>query len=168
MPSLSTHDQPSPLPRPITNPSPPHPPDSGGFLNAWLSKSLNNIGSLFAALQVIVVGVKLGSALRKMKRGESAGNVPWQPVLFITLIRYVFWGAVSIPLFWALAAKTNVLGEDPILWFVLMLSATGPPAMKLTALADVNGSGEEEKMAIAKFLTVSFWSFFLFVWFVVE
>lgn len=27
--------------------------------------------------------------------------------------------------------------------------------MKLTALADVSGAGEEEKMSIAKFLTVS-------------
>ena len=37
-----------------------------------------------------------------------------------------------------------------------MLMPTGPPAMKLTALADVNGSSEQEKMSIAKFLTVSF------------
>lgn len=41
-----------------------------------------------------------------------------------------------------------------MLWFCLMLMPTGPPAMKLTALADVNGSSEGEKMAIAKFLTV--------------
>lgn len=41
-----------------------------------------------------------------------------------------------------------------MLWFCLMLMPTGPPAMKLTALADVNGSKEAEKMAIAKFLTV--------------
>lgn len=43
-----------------------------------------------------------------------------------------------------------------MLWFCLMLMPTGPPAMKLTALADVNGSKESEKMAIAKFLTVIF------------
>lgn len=30
----------------------------------------------------------------------------------------------------------------------------GPPGMKLTALADVNGSDADEKMGIAKFLTV--------------
>jgi hypothetical protein len=43
-----------------------------------------------------------------------------------------------------------------MLWFVLMLMPTGPPATKLVALADVSGTGEEEKMAIAKFLTLSY------------
>lgn len=42
-----------------------------------------------------------------------------------------------------------------MLWFTMMLMPTGPPAMKLTSLADVNGSNEQEKMSIAKFLTVS-------------
>lgn len=36
----------------------------------------------------------------------------------------------------------------------MMLMPAGPPAMKLTALADVSGAGEREKMSIAKFLTV--------------
>lgn len=37
----------------------------------------------------------------------------------------------------------------------MMLMPTGPPALKLSALADVNGNSDEDKMAIAKFLTVS-------------
>ena len=36
-----------------------------------------------------------------------------------------------------------------------MLMPTGPPAMILTALTDVNGSAEQEKMAVTKLLTVS-------------
>lgn len=36
----------------------------------------------------------------------------------------------------------------------MMLMPTGPPVMKLTALADVSGSTEMEKMTIAKFLCV--------------
>ena len=35
-----------------------------------------------------------------------------------------------------------------------MLMPTGPPAMKLTALADVSTNNEVEKLSIAKFLTV--------------
>ena len=35
----------------------------GGFLNAWLTKSVENIGELFTALQVVVVGVKLSKGL---------------------------------------------------------------------------------------------------------
>ena len=37
----------------------------------------------------------------------------------------------------------------------MMLMPTGPPAMKLTALADIAGSNEQEKMSIAKFICVS-------------
>ncbi len=33
---------------------------------------------------------------------------------------------------------------------------TGPPATKLTALGDVTGVSENEKMSIAKFLTISY------------
>ena len=38
-------------------------------------------------------------------------------------------------------------------WFAMMLMPTGPTAMKLTAMADVGGSGgeEREKLSIAKF-----------------
>ncbi|KAF2842370.1 hypothetical protein M501DRAFT_411682 [Patellaria atrata CBS 101060] len=130
--------------------------NEGGYFNAWLTNSIKNLGDLFAALQVIVVGVKLSRAMRALKRGDESGSVSWKPVVFITLVRYLLWPLVSIPIIWALVTKTTVLGDDPVLWFAMMLMPTGPPAMKLTALADVNGSDEEEKMSIAKFLTLSY------------
>ena len=55
-----------------------------------------------------------------------------------------------------IASKTNWLDNDPILWFVLMLLPTGPSATKLTALADVSGAEEDEKMSIAKFISLSY------------
>lgn len=55
-----------------------------------------------------------------------------------------------------MASKTQLLDDDPILWFVLMLMPTGPPATKLTALADVSGADDDEKMSIAKFVTVCY------------
>ena len=61
---------------------------------------------------------------------------------------------MSIPFIYALATKTGVLDNDPMLWFAMMLMPCGPPAMILVALSDVNGSPEEEKMAIAKLLEV--------------
>ena len=70
-------------------------------------------------------------------------------------MRFIVWPAVSIVVIYFLASRTTVLNDDPILWFAMMLMPTGPPAMKLTALADVSGSIEEEKMSIAKFLSVS-------------
>lgn len=130
-------------------------PQEGGYLNAWLTSSIKNIGDLFASLQVVVVGVKLSQAMLRYKKGEQSGSVPWKPFTIITVVRFVIWPLISIPLVWVLASKTNVLSDDPILWFAMMLMPTGPPAMKLTALADVSGAGDEEKMSIAKFLTVS-------------
>ena len=67
--------------------------EDGGFFNAWLTTSVKNIGELFAALQVVVVGVKLSSSLRKMKRGEESGEVPWKPTLFVLVIRFIVWPA---------------------------------------------------------------------------
>ena len=63
--------------------------------------------------------------------------------------------SISIAVIYLLASRTSWLSNDPILWFTMMFMPTGPPAMKLTALADVNGSNQEEKLSIAKFLTVS-------------
>ncbi|TKA65330.1 hypothetical protein B0A55_10573 [Friedmanniomyces simplex] len=128
----------------------------GGWANAWLTTAVKNVGDLFATLQVIVVGVKLSQAVLRMKKGESSGNVPWVPMVTVSIIRFVVWPAISIPLIYLLATKASVLSDDPILWFCMMLMPTGPPAMKLTALADVNGAGDEQKMSIAKFLTISY------------
>lgn len=130
-------------------------PENGGIFTAWLTDSVKQIGGLFAALQVVVVGVKLSSSMRKMKRGEESGRVPWTPLVFVTIMRFIIWPAISISVIYALASRTNLLADDPILWFAMMMMPTGPPAMKLTALADVSGSGESEKMSIAKFLCVS-------------
>ncbi|KAI9644843.1 hypothetical protein NHQ30_006870 [Ciborinia camelliae] len=132
------------------------PPQSGGIFKAWLTSSIQNIGELFAALQLVVVGAKLSSSLMRMKKGESSGKVPSSVVLTICFIRFILWPVVSIAVIYVIARKTGWLDEDPILWFVLMLMPTGPPATKLTALADVSGADEEEKMAIAKFITVAY------------
>ncbi|KAH7323280.1 membrane transport protein-domain-containing protein [Stachybotrys elegans] len=126
----------------------------GGIFNAWLTTSLKNIGELFIALQVIIVGVKLAVSLRRMRRGESSGKLPPAAVTFTLLVRFIFWPIVSILVIGVLARKTQLLDDDPVLWFTMMLMPTGPSAMKLGALADVGGAEDEEKMAIAKFLTV--------------
>lgn len=128
--------------------------DEGGYLNAWLTSAIKNIGDLFPSLQIIVVGVKLRQSLLKMKAGEESGSVSKSSLAFVSFVRLILWPLLSIPLIWVLAAKTGVLSNDPMLWFAMMLMPTGPPAMILVALTDVNGSLETEKMAIAKLLTV--------------
>jgi auxin efflux carrier family protein len=158
-------------------------PDQGGIFKAWLTASVKNIGELFAALQLVVVGAKLSGSLLKMKKGEASGQVKVIPMLSIFFIRFIMWpmlvhlsvilnwsregssiiafmlifqNSISITVIYFLASKTNLLDEDPILWFVMMLIPTGPSATKLTALADVSGAEEDEKMSIAKFITISY------------
>ncbi|KAL9038744.1 MAG: hypothetical protein Q9180_002946 [Flavoplaca navasiana] len=127
----------------------------GGFFKAWLTSCIKNVGSIFAALQVIVVGVKLSNSLRKMKRGEHSGTIQWQPSTIVLLMRFVIWPVISICAIYLLATHTNVLPHDPVLLFALMLMPAGPPAMAISSLTDLNESKTEEKMAVAKFLIVS-------------
>ncbi|KAI9756724.1 MAG: U4/U6-U5 snRNP complex subunit prp31 [Chaenotheca gracillima] len=163
------------------------PTDQGGIFRAWLTSSIQNVGELFAALQLVVVGAKLCRSLRRWKQGEASGHVPYGSMMLVIVLRFVIWpmyvpmvppvlaaancgrrvaqthqtdslslhNRISIPLIWAVASRTHLLDDDPMLWFTMMLMPTGPPAITLTALADVNGEDEEQKMAIAKFLTVS-------------
>ncbi|PVH95351.1 hypothetical protein DM02DRAFT_537526 [Periconia macrospinosa] len=133
-----------------------NPSDDGGYFNAWFTSAIKNIGSLFATLQIIIVGVKLSQSLLKMKAGKDSGKVPAGGLAFITVVRFLIWPAISIPLIWALATKTGFLKDDPMLWFTMMLMPTGPPAMMLVALTDITGCKEGEKMAIAKMLTICY------------
>ena len=68
-------------------------PPEGGIFTAWLTDSVSKIGGLFATLQVVVVGVKLSSSLRKMKRGEESGRIPWIPTVFVLFVRFILWPA---------------------------------------------------------------------------
>lgn len=65
----------------------------GGYLNAWLTQSIKNVGQLFVTLQVVVVGVKLAQALRSEKRGEDTGKLNWIPVTIVAVVRYIIWPA---------------------------------------------------------------------------
>lgn len=68
-----------------------NPTEEGGIFKAWLTSSLENVGGLFATLQVVVVGVKLSSCLRRMKEGEESGSMPWFAAGSVLVIRFVVW-----------------------------------------------------------------------------
>ncbi|RYP32914.1 hypothetical protein DL767_005004 [Monosporascus sp. MG133] len=130
--------------------------DNGGYFNAWLTKALKNVGELFIALQVVVVGVKLSLSLRMWKKGEEAGSIPLGTLVCVVVVRFILWPAISIPLIWALASRTGLLTDDPMLWWTMMMMPVGPPAMKNLALADISGTDQKTRMSIAKFLTLSY------------
>ena len=63
----------------------------GGYFSAWLTSSIRNIGELFVALQMVVVGAKLSVSLQKLKRGESSGPLPWRLIVLVTIVRFILW-----------------------------------------------------------------------------
>lgn len=67
----------------------------GGYFNAWLTTTLENVGKLFVTLQVLVVGAKLSLSLRKMKEGEQSGHVPLGTFLFVVGVRFFLWPAYA-------------------------------------------------------------------------
>jgi auxin efflux carrier family protein len=137
---------------------------SGGVFTPWLTASLVNIGQAFVPLQVFVVGVTLSQSFHQghFSQNTATSGTPsraWSTILstlFILGFRFILWPLISLPLVYLLAVHTNVLGNDPILWFSLMLMPAGPPAMKLIAMANVGGAEESAKIAVARVLAVSY------------
>jgi predicted permease len=127
----------------------------GGIFTAWFTSSLKSIGSLFVPLPVVVAGVSLYTSWREARRSSEDRKLPWITVTFILAVRFIIWPVASIALIYALASKTDILGEDPMLWFTMMLMPTGPPAMKLITLIQVSDAEEEDEKNIAELLTVS-------------
>ncbi|PMD30104.1 hypothetical protein L207DRAFT_474337 [Hyaloscypha variabilis F] len=130
--------------------------NEGGIFTAWLTESFKNIGSLFVPLPVVVAGVSLYVSTRKIKGEGSRAGTPWLTTLFVLVVRFAVWSVISIGFVYLLAKKTHVLGEDPMLWFTMMLMPTGPPAMKLITMVEVSNADEEDEDKIAKLLTISY------------
>jgi predicted permease len=129
----------------------------GGVFTAWLTASLSSIGGLFVPLPIVVAGVSLYTAMQEARQGSGAGahsKLPLGTAAFVLAVRFVLWPAASILLIWGLAARTQIVGTDPMLWFAMMLMPTGPPAMKLITLVQVSDADEEDERNISKLLTV--------------
>lgn len=93
----------------------------GGIFTAWLTASLKNIGGLFVPLPVVIAGTSLYAAYTKSTKGGKSKGLPWGTVAYIMLVRFVLWPVASIGVVYLLASRTSVLGEDPMLWFAMML-----------------------------------------------
>lgn len=132
------------------------PSSDGGIFSAWLTASLKNIGGLFVPLPVVVAGVSLYLSTQQASSSSSSDSkTPWLTTIFVLVIRFAIWPVISIATVYWFAKETNVLGEDPMLWFTMMLMPTGPPAMKLITMVEVSDADEEDEHKIAKLLTVS-------------
>ena len=106
----------------------------GGIFTAWLTASLKSIGGLFVPLPVVVAGVSLYTAMKEARKASTEGgetdkskSMPWIPVTFILVIRFVIWPIGSIFFVYWVAKHGTIFGSDPMLWFALMLMVSFNP-----------------------------------------
>lgn len=132
---------------------------NGGIFTAWLTESWKNIGSLFVPLPLIVAGISLYTSYQDSRTvNSSATAIPWTTTAFILIVRFILWPVGSIGIIYAVksSGQSGILGDDPMLWFAMMLMPTGPPAMKLITMVQVSDAGVEDERKIAKILTISY------------
>lgn len=130
----------------------------GGIFTAWLTASLENIGILFVSLPVVGAGVSLYSAVTKTSekgKGKQPVRTPWFATLYVLVVRFAIWPVISTGIIYYLAKNTNLVGEDPMLWFSMMFMPLGPSAVKLITMVEVSDASEEDQHKIAKLLAVS-------------
>ncbi|KAF2260933.1 hypothetical protein CC78DRAFT_536109 [Lojkania enalia] len=134
----------------------------GGIFTAWLTASWKNVGSLFVPLPLIVAGISLYTSYVESRASTPDSPSTSLPVLttaFILCVRFILWPVFSIGVIYVVVKKEGrggLLGDDPMLWFAMMLMPTGPPAMKLITMVQVSDAGVEDERRIAKILTVSY------------
>jgi len=124
--------------------------EDGGWFKPWLTISFQNIGELFTSLQMFVVGSHLNATMSGTQQRTKLSK----PALGVTFfIRFIFWTVVGVPIIYLLATRTNLLSDDPILWFSMMLMPIGPPALILSTTLEVAGTAEEDQRSVAQVLT---------------
>ncbi|KAF8474825.1 auxin efflux carrier [Kalaharituber pfeilii] len=130
---------------------------NGGWLRAWFTSSLKNVGELFTSLQMFVVGTELNTSLERGNQTSAYSGytaIPKRCLLVIYLLRFALWPVISIAIIYLLATK-QLLSNDPILWFSMMIMPCGPPAIILSSLAELRGSSST-KAQVAKLLLISY------------
>lgn len=63
---------------------------NGGWLHAWLTSSIKNVGELFVALQMFIVGSEL---YKSFDGKERVGRIPTVGLVLLFTVRFVLWPA---------------------------------------------------------------------------
>ncbi|KAK4686566.1 hypothetical protein P7C73_g3558, partial [Tremellales sp. Uapishka_1] len=120
--------------------------------NAWLSpfsQSIENLGALYAVLQTFVLGAHL-----KSKKGSKP---PLWPLLYLFTYRFFIMPLISISVVYStrkwLGGKILL---DPVLDFVMAISAVGPPALTLAAIVEMSDADESTHTAVAQTIVISY------------
>lgn len=106
---------------------------------------------IFIPFCSFIVGANLSKSFHIDLEGESL-NPPIRALVAIFVIRFVLWSTISIPIVYYLAVGTNLLPEDPLIWWCMILIPIGPPAMILSTLMEVVNVKQREKLMVARTL----------------
>jgi len=114
-----------------------------------LADSIENVGGLFTALQMFVLGAHLYS-----KKGSHA-SIPI--LIFLFTWRFFVAPALSIGVIYLIRTRLPTwIDNDPMLDFVLMISNTGPPALTLSAIADMADLTADVEGQVSRILLLSY------------
>ncbi|KII84138.1 hypothetical protein PLICRDRAFT_95497 [Plicaturopsis crispa FD-325 SS-3] len=123
-----------------------------------LTSSLKNIGDLFTSLQMFVLGCQLYLTRAKAHNlgpdARATTTPSWRTSLFVLTVRFIIMPASCIGIVYGLVRLDPVwFRRDPMLWFVMMISPSGPSAILLAALGELVHVDEAQ---IAAFLFISY------------
>ena len=99
-----------------------------GFFYGSITTSLINVGELFTALMLFI----LGANLRIKTQGDSSTS--YSILLYIYLMRFIIVPAIGIVVVWKISdwgwlddSAHEGLGGDPMMKFIMCLIPAGPP-----------------------------------------
>ncbi|ORY72931.1 hypothetical protein BCR35DRAFT_307471 [Leucosporidium creatinivorum] len=125
--------------------------DGDGWLSP-IAQSIKSVGALYTALQMLVLGAHLFS-----KTGSSHTKAPLLILLWLFTYRFIIAPTISIATVYGLRrAFPTLITPDPVLDFILCLSNVGPPALTLSAIANMANLPSEAEGQIAQTLTLSY------------
>ncbi|CAG8487400.1 8825_t:CDS:2 [Ambispora leptoticha] len=104
-----------------------------------ITRSIEYLGDIAIPMTLLI----LGSQMNNLSIGQNREIL--LPISFIMLCRFIIMPIIGIAF---LIATRSWYFEDPMLWFVLMLTASGPTAINLLNIAQMVGAFEQEISAL--------------------
>ncbi|CAG8653126.1 998_t:CDS:2 [Funneliformis caledonium] len=108
-------------------------------LYGTVTRTMETLGDISVPLNLLTLGAQLKN-LPRAKGQEMLPAISW-----VMMCRFVIMPIIGVTV--VIITKDYYL-NDPMLWFVLMLLASGPPAVNCMNLSQLTGSFQEEMVAL--------------------
>ncbi|KAG9305418.1 hypothetical protein G9A89_011551 [Geosiphon pyriformis] len=111
--------------------------------SAPLYPSITHAIEYIGEITIPVTLLCLGAQMKNFSPLKNRSMLP--AISYILLCRFIIMPAIAIVL---VILTRNWYFQDPMLWFVLMLSASGPSAINIINIAQITGTFQEETTAL--------------------